>query len=90
MTKTLQVQNKDITMSYLHLTLNDSCHKHAQTLIHIQDVMSWLWRCHINLKHTSSSKMLPLFSQIHDFVVYTEIRFTNLNSDQNAVVSQNA
>jgi len=27
-------------------TLNDSCHKHALTLLHIQ-VMSWLWRCHV-------------------------------------------
>jgi len=39
-------------------TLNDSCHKHAY-FIFKTDVMSWLWRCHVSLRHTSSNKVLP-------------------------------
>jgi len=33
-------------------TLNDSCHKHAYFIFKTY-VMSWLWRCHVSLKHTT-------------------------------------
>jgi len=41
------------------MTLNDSCHKY---------VMSWLWRCHVSLKHTPSSKVLPKCSEYYNIL----------------------
>jgi len=38
-------------------TLNDSRHK--PYFIFKTYVMSWLWRCHVSLMHTPSSKVLP-------------------------------
>jgi len=56
-----------ITMSYLH----SKCHYWAKdTVINMHKpyfmlktyVMSWLWRCHVSLMHTPSSKVLPKWS----------------------------
>jgi len=55
------------------MTLNDSCYKHAQTLLYIhyiQYVMSW---CHVSLMHTPSSKVLQIFFFCGVFRVYATV-----------------
>jgi len=32
---------------------------HEMSFIFMTRVMSWLWRCHVSLTHTPSSKVLP-------------------------------
>jgi len=32
---------------------------HKTSFIFLTCVMSWLWRCHVSLMHTPSSKVLP-------------------------------
>jgi len=34
---------------------------HETSFIFITYVMSWLWRCHVSLMHTPSSKVLPIW-----------------------------
>jgi len=63
------------------MTINDSCHKmHKTSFIFMVCVMSWLWRRHVSLMHTPSSKVLS-YSVFNIKFIFTKCIYHYISED---------